>query len=79
MVYGFINHSESNENKFHCSVLFDLQQYQYPFQHGQPAVIQICQERSQTELHLSTFAGTQTSNYLFHNLSLPEVSRVIQI
>lgn len=38
MVYGFINHNESNENKFHSSVLVDLQQY--PFQHGQPAVIQ---------------------------------------
>lgn len=33
-----INHNESNENKIHSSVLFDLQQY--PFQHGQPTVIQ---------------------------------------
>lgn len=32
-----IKHNESNENKIHCSVLFDLQQY--PFQHGQPTVI----------------------------------------
>lgn len=32
------NHDESNENKIHSSALFDLQQY--PFQHGQPTVIQ---------------------------------------